>query len=225
LPCHVRLIHREDIDQVAGIDREAFPTMWPPVNYQHELQNPLAHYIVACHEERTVAESEVEVTPQKGLSQLKSRVRQWFSYGRFSGNKMPPSDRQYISGFAGFWLMADEAHLINLAVRETHRHRGIGELLLIATIDLASQLNAHVITLEVRASNTAAVNLYGKYGFIQVGLRRAYYIENKEDAILMSTENITSASFQAHLQQLKQSHSRKWGRPLYQVTSSAQSGA
>jgi ribosomal-protein-alanine N-acetyltransferase len=199
--------------------------MWPPVNYQHELQNPLAHYIVACHEERTVAESEVEVTPQKGLSQLKSRVRQWFSYGRFSGNKMPPSDRQYISGFAGFWLMADEAHLINLAVRETHRHRGIGELLLIATIDLASQLNAHVITLEVRASNTAAVNLYGKYGFIQVGLRRAYYIENKEDAILMSTENITSASFQAHLQQLKQSHSRKWGRPLYQVTSSAQSGA
>jgi len=225
LPCHVRLIHREDIDQVAGIDREAFPTMWPPVNYQHELQNPLAHYIVACHEERTVAESEVEVTPQKGLSRLKSRVRQWFSYGRFSGNKMPPSDRQYISGFAGFWLMADEAHLINLAVRETHRHRGIGELLLIATIDLASQLNAHVITLEVRASNTAAVNLYGKYGFIQVGLRRAYYIENKEDAILMSTENITSASFQAHLQQLKQSHSRKWGRPLYQVTSSAQSGA
>ena len=217
MPCHVRLIHREDIDQVAGIDREAFPTMWPPVNYQHELQNPLAHYIVACHEERTVAESKVEVTPQKGLSQLKSRVRQWFSYGRFSGNKMPPSDRQYISGFAGFWLMADEAHLINLAVRETHRHRGIGELLLIATIDLASQLNAHVITLEVRASNTAAVNLYGKYGFIQVGLRRAYYIENKEDAILMSTENITSASFQAHLQQLKQSHSRKWGRPLNQI--------
>ena len=219
MPCHVRLIHREDIDQVAGIDREAFPTMWPLVNYQHELQNPLAHYIVAYHEERTVAESEVEVTPQKGLSRLKSRVRQWFSYGRFSGNKMPPSDRQYISGFAGFWLMADEAHLINLAVRETHRHRGIGELLLIATIDLASQLNAHVITLEVRASNTAAVNLYGKYGFIQVGLRRAYYIENKEDAILMSTENITSASFQAHLQQLKQSHSRKWGRPLYQIAS------
>lgn len=219
MSCHVRLIHREDIDQVAKIDREAFPTMWPLVNYQHELQNPLAHYIVACHEERTVAESEVEVTPQKGLSRLKSRVRQWFSYGRFSGNKMPPSDRQYISGFAGFWLMADEAHLINLAVRETHRHQGIGELLLIATIDLASQLNAHVITLEVRASNTAAVNLYGKYGFIQVGLRRAYYIENKEDAILMSTENITSTSFQAHLQQLKQSHSRKWGRPLYQIAS------
>ena len=217
MPCYVRLMHQEDIDQVARIDREAFPSMWPPVNYQHELQHPLAHYIVASHKERAAAESEVEVTPQKGLSRLKSRVRRWFSYGRFFSNEMPPSDKQDIIGFAGFWLMADEAHLINLAVRETHRHRGIGGLLLIATIDLASQLNARIITLEVRASNTAAVNLYGKYGFIQVGLRRAYYVDNKEDAILMSTENITSASFQAHLQQLKQSHSRKWGRPLYQI--------
>jgi len=212
-------MHQEDIDQVAGIDREAFPAMWPPVNYQHELQNPLAHYIVACHEKRVVAEPEAEVTPQKGLSRLKSKVRRWFSYGRFFSNEIPPSDKQDIIGFAGFWVMADEAHIINLAVRKTHRHRGIGGLLLIATIDLAAQLNARIITLEVRASNTAAVNLYGKYGFIQVGLRRAYYVENKEDAILMSTENITSASFQAHLQQLKQSHSRKWGMPLYQIAS------
>jgi len=219
LPCHVRLMRQEDIDQVAGIDREAFPNMWPPVNYQHELQNPLAHYIVACHEKRVVAKPEAEVTPQKGLSRLKSKVRRWFSYGRFFSNEIPPSDKQDIIGFAGFWVMADEAHIINLAVRKTHRHRGIGGLLLIATIDLASQLNARIITLEVRASNTAAVNLYGKYGFIQVGLRRAYYVDNKEDAILMSTENITSASFQAHLQQLKQSHSRKWGRPLHQIAS------
>ena len=219
MPCHVRLMRQEDIDQVAGIDCEAFPNMWPPVNYQHELQNPLAHYIVACHEKRAVAEPEAEVTPQKGLSRLKSKVRQWFSYGRFFSSEIPPSDKQDIIGFAGFWVMADEAHIINLAVRKTHRHQGIGGLLLIATIDLAAQLNARIITLEVRASNTAAVNLYGKYGFIQVGLRRAYYVDNKEDAILMSTENITSASFQAHLQQLKQSHSSKWGRPLYQIAS------
>jgi len=213
-------MRQEDINQVARIDREAFPTMWPLVNYHHELQNLLAHYIVACHKERTGAKSEVEVTPQKGLSRLRTKMRRWFSYGRFFSKKMPSSSgRQDIIGFAGFWIMADEAHIINLAVRERHRHRGIGELLLIATIDLASQLNARIITLEVRASNTAAVNLYGKYGFIQVGLRRAYYVDNKEDAILMSTENITSASFQAHLQQLKQSHSSKWGRPLYQITS------
>lgn len=217
MPCHVRLMCQEDIDQVAGIDREAFPAMWPPVNYQHELQNPLAHYIVACHEKRAVAEPEAEVTPQKGLSRLKSKVRRWFSYGRFFSNEIPPSDKQDIIGFAGFWVMADEAHIISLAVRKTLCRRGIGELLLIATIDLIAQLKARIITLEVRASNTAALSLYRKYGFIQVGLRRAYYIENKEDAILMSTENITSTSFQARLQQLKQSHSRRWGIPLYQI--------
>jgi len=213
----MRLMHKEDIGQVTEIDHEAFPTMWPPVNYQHELQNPLAHYIVAYDEGKTVEEPEVEVAPQTGFSQLKSRVRQWLNYGHSPGDETPSSGRQYISGFAGFWVMADEAHIISLAVRKAYRHRGIGELLLIATIDLAAQLKAHIITLEVRASNTAALSLYGKYGFIQVGLRRAYYIENKEDAILMSTENITSAPFQARLQQLKQSHSRKWGIPLYQI--------
>ena len=214
----VRLMRKEDIDQVTEIDREAFPAMWPPVNYQHELQNPLAHYIVAADEEKTIEEPEVEIALPKGFSRLTSRMKRLFGYDRFFSSEAPSSSRQYITGFAGFWIMAGEAHLISLAVRETYRHGGIGELLFIATIDLAAQLKAHIITLEVRASNTAAISLYRKYGFIQVGLRRGYYIDNKEDAILMSTEDITSASFQAHLQQLKESHSRKWGIPLYQIT-------
>jgi len=215
---YMRLMQREDIAQVTEIDREAFPTLWPPINYQHELQNPLAHYIVACDEEETVECLEVKVAPQNGFSRLVSRVRQLFSYDRFVGDGIQSSDSQFIIGFAGFWVMADETHIISLAVRETHRCRGIGELLLIASIDLAALLNAGIITLEVRASNTAAASLYYKYGFAQVGLRRGYYIDTKEDAILMSTENIASASFQAHFQQLKQSHSRKWGLPLCQVS-------
>jgi ribosomal-protein-alanine N-acetyltransferase len=84
-------------------------------------------------------------------------------------------------------------------------------------INLATELNARITTLEVRASNTIAQSLYYKYGFTQTGLRHNYYIDNKEDAVIMSTENITSASFQAHLQRLKQVHSRKWGIALYQI--------
>ncbi|NIQ75513.1 MAG: hypothetical protein GWN80_08435, partial [Gammaproteobacteria bacterium] len=68
-----------------------------------------------------------------------------------------------------------------------------------------------------RASNAAALSLYGKYGFTQVGLRRGYYTDDREDAVLMTAENITSASFQARLQQLKQAHSKKWGVALYQI--------
>ena len=215
----MRLIQKRDIDQVTEIDREAFPTIWPPVNYKHELDNPLAHYIVVYDdEEKMTAEPAAESASPKGFSWLVAKVRQWLNYGRFPGNEMPSGGRQYILGFAGFWKMADEAHIITLVVRQTHRCRGMGELLLIATIDLAAKLNTHIITLEVRASNTAAVNLYGKYGFVQVGLRRGYYVDNKEDAILMSTENITSVSFQERLQQLKRSHSRKWGLPLCPIT-------
>ncbi len=213
---YVRLMCKEDIAQVNEIDREAFPTQWPPANYQHELQNRLAHYIVACDEERTVEKSEVKTSPEKGFLGLASRVRQLFNH-RFFTNELPPSGEEYIIGFAGFWIMADEAHITNIAVRELHHRQGIGELLLISTIDLATELNARIITLEVRASNTAAQNLYHKYGFTQTGLRRGYYIDNKEDAVLMSAENITSASFQAHLNRLKQAHSRKWGVALYQI--------
>lgn len=217
MACYVRLMRREDIGQVTEIDREAFPTLWPPANYQHELQNRLAHYIVACDEEKTVEEPEVEASPEKGFPSLVSRVRQLFNHNRFFNNKLPQSGREYIIGFAGFWIMADEAHITNIAVRVRHRRQGIGELLLISIIDLASELKARIITLEVRASNTDAQSLYHKYGFTQAGLRHGYYSDNKEDAVLMSVENITSASFQAQLQQLKRAHSRRLGIALYQV--------
>jgi len=73
------------------------------------------------------------------------------------------------------------------------------------------------MTLEVRASNLAAQNLYSKYGFTQVGIRRGYYLDNREDGVLMSTESITSAPFQARLQQLREARTRKWGSQLMPV--------
>jgi len=212
----VRLMRREDITQVVDIDREAFPTQWPPANYQHELQNRLAHYIVVYREEETVEEPEAEVPAERGFTGLASKVRRLFNHG-FFGNELPPSSRQYIIGFAGFWIMVDEAHITNIATRLSYQRQGIGELLLISTIDLAMELKARIITLEVRVSNTAAQSLYSKYGFTQAGVHRGYYTDNREDGVLMSTEDITSTSFQAHLQRLKQAPSRRWGVALYQI--------
>ncbi len=210
-------MHREDVAQVTEIDREAFPALWPPINYERELANRLAHYIVACDEGERVEESEVEAPLEKDLPGLASRIGRLFNYNRFFSHELPKPGKQYITGFAGFWIMAGEAHITNIAVRELRRRQGIGELLLISMINLATELNARITTLEVRASNTIAQSLYYKYGFTQTGLRHNYYIDNKEDAVIMSTENITSASFQAHLQRLKQVHSRKWGIALYQI--------
>jgi len=118
-------------------------------------------------------------------------------------------------GFAGFWAMADEAHITTIATREASRRQGIGELLLQSVIDMANQRASRIVTLEVRVSNTAAQQLYTKYGFSQVGLRRGYYTDNHEDAVIMSTDHIASPSFQAQLQELKKAYTEKWGTDRY----------
>jgi len=211
----LRPMYKEDIAQVTGIDREAFPAQLPSPNYHHELQNQLARYIVACDDTKTVEEPEVK--PEKGLSRLASRIKRRFNPDHSPDSKPTPSSRQYIVGFAGIWVLSDEAHIPNIAVRQQYQRRGIGELLLISIIDLAKELKASIMTLEVRASNLAAQNLYSKYGFTQVGIRRGYYLDNREDGVLMSTESITSAPFQARLQQLREARTRKWGSQLMPV--------
>lgn len=200
----LRPMIREDIPQVNEIDREAFPTQYLP-NYRQELQNQIAHYVVAYDNTRT---TEVTSNQHKtGISRLWLRIRRRFDHTQETD--IPPNAQYYIVGFAGIWLLADEAHITNIAVRSQYQRLGIGELMLIRCIDIAKKLKAHNMTLEVRVSNTNAQNLYRKYGFRQVGLRRAYYIDNREDALLMSTENIHSTSFQAHFNQLKENLTRK----------------
>lgn len=209
----LRLMCQEDLPQVNEIDHEAFPTLWPPPNYQRELKNGLAHYIVACDEEEEYEPPAPKDAPPKGSSGLLARLRLLFNHHRPSDNEPTSSVSGYIYGFAGLWLMAGEAHITNIAVREKYQRQGIGELLLISMIELAVELGAHLVTLEVRASNTEAQSLYAKYGFIEVGLRRAYYTDNREDGVLMTIENVTSAPVQANLRQLKQAHARRWRTP------------
>ncbi|MFQ6122294.1 MAG: ribosomal protein S18-alanine N-acetyltransferase [Dehalococcoidales bacterium] len=208
---YVRRMRKEDVAQVKEIDHEVFPTQWASPNYHRELQNRLAHYIVVCDRDKIIEESEVKAPLEKGVFGLASKIRWWLSHNRFFGDRLPPPGSQYIIGFAGIWVAADEAHLTNIAVRKRYQQQGIGELLLISMIDLAIELKANFITLEVRASNTPAQNLYHKYGFTQVGVRRGYYTDNREDGLLMSVEGITSAPFQTRLQELKQTHLRKYG--------------
>ena len=95
-----------------------------------------------------------------------------------------------IVGFAGIWLMVDEAHITTFAVRTTWRRQGVGERLLIALLDLAEARGAREATLEVRPSNHPARRLYEKYGFVLVGVRPRYYSDDNEDALIMTTERL-----------------------------------
>ena len=91
-----------------------------------------------------------------------------------------------VIGYVGYWMLVDEAHISTIAVHPDYRRRGLGEQLLLAALRHALKLGAVEATLEVRASNLAAQNLYRKYGFEEVGQRQHYYRDNGEDAILMT---------------------------------------
>jgi [ribosomal protein S18]-alanine N-acetyltransferase len=204
LPCQVRPMAKIDIHQVAAIDREAFPTMWPPVNFQHELNNRLAHYLVVCNGDQAINASQLRPFQSPLPKRTFLGIKWPFVSKNVSDVADPPTSEQQIAGFVGLWIMLDEAHIINIAVRETYRGQGIGELLLISSIDTATKLAAGVVTLEVRASNSVAQNLYSKYGFKQAGVRRGYYTDNREDALIMTTDNITTDSFKKNFQGLKE---------------------
>ena len=99
--------------------------------------------------------------------------------------------------------MVDEAHISTIASNGDWRRRGVGELLLASLIDQATELGAHMVTLEVRVSNETAQALYRKYGMTVAGKRKHYYSDNGEDAFIMSTPTLTSAEYQRLMQELK----------------------
>ena len=109
-----------------------------------------------------------------------------------------------LAGYAGLWLMVDEAHITTIGVRPQFRGRGYGELLLVTLTEAALDINARWLTLEVRMSNATAQNLYRKYGFHDAGTRKRYYTDNNEDALIMWTDELHSHAFQERYRRLKE---------------------
>jgi ribosomal-protein-alanine N-acetyltransferase len=95
-----------------------------------------------------------------------------------------------VVGVAGYWLIIDEAHISTFAVHPEWRGRGVGKVLLASLLRQAAGNGAVSAMLEVRAGNTAAQALYAGFGFRPVGLRKGYYKNNGEDAVLMTAERI-----------------------------------
>lgn len=97
---------------------------------------------------------------------------------------------EVVIGYAGMWLILDEGHITNIAVHPEYRGIGAGKLLLEALIEICKIELVNSITLEVRKSNIVAQSLYKKYGFVEEGIRKEYYGDNREDAIIMWKHNI-----------------------------------
>lgn len=92
--------------------------------------------------------------------------------------------------YAGMWLVLDEAHVTNIAVRSDMRGRGLGEAVARALMQLAADTGIRYMTLEVRRTNLVAQSLYKKLGFVEVGFRKRYYADNNEDALVMVCEDL-----------------------------------
>ncbi|MBI4212682.1 MAG: ribosomal protein S18-alanine N-acetyltransferase [Chloroflexi bacterium] len=203
----MRPMEVRDIPAVSGIEKLSFATPWPASAYKREIEkNRLAYYAVA---ERTSLAGDTRREPrfevvhalQAESDGVLTRLAR-----RFLGDapKYDPEDAaqlEIIVGYAGLWLMADSAHVTTIAVDPPYRGEGIGELLLVALIDRSIEMGAAEVTLECRVSNYVAQTLYRKYTFRNSGLRKRYYSDDGEDAVIMTTDSLGSPTFQLVLAQ------------------------
>jgi ribosomal-protein-alanine N-acetyltransferase len=95
-----------------------------------------------------------------------------------------------VVGYGGMWLILNEAHITNIAVKKDYRGMGIGNRIIESLIYYCASKNIQSMTLEVRKSNIVAQNLYKKYKFVEYGVRPRYYADNNEDALIMWRTNI-----------------------------------
>ena len=225
----VRPMDLGDISQVMEIEKDSFPSMWPSTAFKREIRhNRLARYLVAV--EQTVLEgetTEAEFGPPDPRAPTAPplsppRLGRWLiELRRLFGaeeDAEPAPHQDLVIGFVGVWLIADEAHIVTIAVRESHRRQGIGELLLIAAIELTLMNERELVSLECRVSNDAAIALYDKYGFQRLGIRPHYYSDNREDAIIMTAEGIDRASYQTLFRQLREEHRQRCGDYRFNFT-------
>jgi ribosomal-protein-alanine N-acetyltransferase len=206
-----------DIPQLAEIEREAFPTTWPPTSFKRELENRVARYLVAFMRWREPADGPSDdadaapllEVPKPWLQRLLGGVREMVK----PLPELLNSQRDFIVGYVALWFVMDEAHITSIAVREDYRRLGLGELLMMGAIELASVREANQVTLEARVSNFPAHALYEKYGFKKTGLRKGYYTDNREDALLMTVDGILTPEYREMYRILVETFSEIRGQP------------
>ena len=194
-----------DIPRVIEIEKLAYSSTWPASSYRKELQdNPLAHYIV---------ERDTQMPIQVGSDSPSDSGRRPFPLSLLARPQpQQPLEITNIVGFAGLWLMVDEAHITTIATHPDYRGRGLGELMLTSLIGIAYDIGARQVTLEVRVTNSVAQNLYHKYGFASRASAAAITATMDEDALIMWTAGSSCANISRALSPSCTRCSRRAGR-------------
>lgn len=199
----------EDIPEVAAVERLCFTNPWPTSAYRRELRDPARNHYIVLRWTDTEAPAALHERPRPVLP--------LFSFGR----RGESASRSRIVGFAGLWIMLDEAHITTIGITPEHRRRSLGEMLFVALVDEAVRRGARWVTLEVRVSNEAAQTLYRKYGFEVQGTRRNYYSDNGEDAYIMWSPELDDPAVHNRHRRLREDLERRlveWNASLPVVT-------
>jgi ribosomal-protein-alanine N-acetyltransferase len=187
---------QEDVPEVSQVDQLCFSNPWPQSAYRRELRKPQNNYYVVLRRSAGPRQS-------NGATSYEQDERGRFGFIPLPWKSEAPRQRDPIVGFAGMWIMFDEAHVTTIGVHPDERGNGLGELLLIQLFVEAGARGAEMLTLEVRVSNDSAQALYRKYGFEREGVRRRYYSDNGEDAYIMWSPNIRDSEYARRFEVLR----------------------
>lgn len=206
----LRRMRSEDITQVIEIEHEAFSPGWVGTQFRRELNSRHCRFIVAylTNDEEIPGEMGVDEAGEQPDSSMWGRMVRGVK-SVFGAGDDGVSDA--IAGYVGIWFQGDQAHITEIAVRESLRGQGIGELLLIGTVRAAYEQGLEEVTLEARVSNFVAQRLYDKYGFNEVGIRKNYYADNREDAVIMTTDRIHTNAYRQKFTGLQDRFFERYG--------------
>ena len=218
-PFIVRPMEERDLNQTAEVEKDAFPTLFPSTPFRRELNNQVARYLVVSRRDRSEFPDPTlpplpypDIYSENGRPLLNRMVSGARRIWRQRNPSWQPGD-EFIAGFVGIWHMVDEAHIVSIGVRTEYRGLGLGELLLLSAIEQAIETKSRRVTLEVRVSNHIAQNLYKKYGFTERGVRKGYYTDNREDALIMTTPLILTGSYKTRLRDLSAAYESRRSSP------------
>ncbi len=158
---HLLEVNADVLDKVMEVERWCFSDPWPASAFVAELAHAWSHFKVLVRKRSTSSRSD------------------------FSDSML---DDMVVDGYVIAWMLPDEMHLLKMAVLPEWQRKGLARYMLDDCLATFASLGGGVASLEVRPSNSAAIGLYGSFGFKQIGVRRAYYSKDNEDALLYMRE-------------------------------------